>query len=409
MTVHKRCRPRTYGALALALGLVLGPAGSAWATKPAKPPKPMTVKVLAPMVKEATACTMLHPVRCDPLQAIVGQGAAVVGPATLTLLGKPDPATRAVAAAIAGQVKLADAGPKLLTLLGDKDPRVRLAAIAAVGRINPDGAVAALSKALGTEDVNEKLVTTVALGETRSPAAFTPLLSQLTHFHPKVKAAACRALGSLGDKRATPALAVMLADPKVPWPAKQAAAAALGKLRDQNAVGMLLQVTGHDEDKVRVAAIDALGNIGDARAVGAISLLMRQPSLAMTAAIALGRIQHADALPALIRVLKERKHGSEVIEKAFWAAGEIKSASAVPALRPMLKDEDPRIVVWAADALGRIGDEKAAEALLDALRRDEQEVKEMAAWALQQLSGINLGLDIERWETWVYDPTRNPE
>jgi hypothetical protein len=26
----------------------------------------------------------------------------------------------------------------------------------------------------------------------------------------------------------------------------------------------------------------------------------------------------------------------------------------------------------------------------------------MAAWALQEISGKNLGLDVERWEAWVY-------
>ena len=51
---------------------------------------------------------------------------------------------------------------------------------------------------------------------------------------------------------------------------------------------------------------------------------------------------------------------------------------------------------------GRIADESSSEALLGALKRDEQEVKEMAAWALQEISGKNLGLDVERWESWVF-------
>lgn len=392
------------GLLAALLALSVGPSASA---QPADPGKPVPVKKVRPLVTEAGECTMLHPQRCEALKAVVALGPGA-GPALVTLLGDKKPEVRAAAAAAAGHLKVEAAGPRLLQLIEDKDARVRMAAITATGRVRAEGAVSALSKALGTEDVNEKLVTTVALGETGSAAAFTPLVSQLTHFHPKVKAAAARALASLGDKRATGYLAVMLADPAVRWPAKRAACDALGKLADPDGVAMLLMMTGHDELKVRLSAIHALGAIGDARAAGALGLLLRQPALAMPCAVAIGRIKSADALPALIRVVTERAHASEVIEKAFWAVGEIHSPSAVTALLPMLDDADPRIALWAADALGRIGDERAAEPLLDALRRDEQEVKEMAAWALQQLSGINLGLDIERWEGWVYAPERNP-
>ncbi len=368
--------------------------------------QPVTSKALAPLVKQATACTMLHPARCEALKKILAYGADGAGPALVKLMGEKDPAKLAAVVAAAGQLRVTEVGPKLLPLLESKDQRLRMAAITATGRVNPEGAVAALGKALGATDVNEKLVTSVALGATGSPAALTTLVSQLSHFHPKVKSAAARALGALGDKRATEPLAVLLAEPEVRWPAKKAASDALGKIGDPDGAPMLLLMLGHAETAVRTAAITALGAMGDQRAVAALGLLMRQEELSLACATALGRIKHADALPALIRVLKERRLPQPVIEKTFWAVGEIKSASAVTALKPMLKDDDPKIAMWACDALGRIGDLRASEALLDALRRDEQEVKEMAAWALQQLSGINLGLDIERWESWVYSPDR---
>lgn len=390
---------RALFAVSLAAGLLAAGAGSAWA-------QPMSTKALAPLVKQAAECPMLHPARCDALKTILSYGLEGAGPALTSAMKDKDPAKLAVVIAAAGQLRLKSLGPEVLPLLESKDQRLRMAAIAAIGRLNPEGAVAALGKALGATDVNEKLVTSVALGATGSPAALTPLVSQLTHFHPKVKAAAARALGALGDKRATEPLAVLLADPSVRWPPKKAAAVALGKLGDPDGAAMLFQMLGHTETAVRAAAIASLGALADPRAVGALGLLLREEELALGCATALGRIGHADALPSLIRVLKERRLPRPIIEKAFWAVGEIKSSSAVTALKPMLKDDDPKIAMWACDALGRIGDLRASEALLDALRRDEQEVKEMAAWALQQLSGINLGLDIERWESWVYSPDR---
>jgi HEAT repeat protein len=228
------------------------------------------------------------------------------------------------------------------------------------------------------------------------------LIGSLTHFHPKVRSAAARALGAMRDRRATLPIGTILADPTNRWPVRVAACEALARMGDPDGMAMLLMATSDPELQVKTAAIRALGQLGDPVAVPLLSLLMRDQAIAMVSIEALGRIGHIDALPALLRGITERKLPRETLQAAFLAVGALRSASAATALKPILADPDPEIATWAADALGRIADESSSEALVEALKREEKEVKEMAAWALQEISGKNLGLDVERWEAWVY-------
>ncbi|MEE2779686.1 MAG: HEAT repeat domain-containing protein [Myxococcota bacterium] len=367
---------------------------------------PSLAKVLK-KIQIATECSSLTPDRCRALKEIIDygdKGIKVVGQAMVKSEGRH----RAVAVTALGLMEAKEMGPQILGLFSDRDRGVRVAAIQAVGRLKPAGTPEALARAIGSENLNEKLVAAVALGRTGSPGAVEPLVSALSHFHPKVKMSAARSLGLLKAREATRPLAILLADPVTVAPVRRVLCAALGDIGDPDGVPILLQVLGDPDVRVRKDAISALGRLKDDRAIAALSLLARVDELADVSVVALGTIGHRDALPALIRLLKEKRQPKPVLQRAFWAVGSIRSPSSVSALKAFLKDPDTELVLWATDALGRLQDEHATEALLDVLRRDEPELKEMAAWALQQISGKNLGLDIKRWESWVYAPDRKP-
>lgn len=384
--------------LSLSLAGALTPPG--WAA-PAETPAPLSDARVRTLLKEAGACEVLHPSRCEPLKTLVSSG----GRGTQELikaLKSGVPEVRASAAAALGQLRTVVAGEALLGLLSDPDSRVVHAAITAVGRIKPKGGVDALTAALKNSDPSVAVAAAYALGSTRSPRAIDPLLKALTHEKARVRASAARSLGSIGSARAAFGLSTLLADPESRWPAREAAARSLGLIKSTDGVAMLLLMVGDPEPRVRLAAIDSLGLIGDPRGVTALVLMLREVDYGQAAAGSLGRIKSVDALPALIRVLKDRDLPLPIIEKSFWAIGAIGSSSSVSALKPFLKDEDPQFAVWAADALGRVGDLSAKVELFEALKREELQVKEMAAWALQKLSGFNLGLDVDRWESWVF-------
>ena len=394
-------RTRFVFSITLIVASLIATEGVAKRETAAPPAKPLKKKALRALVKEASACPVLHGSRCDALKTIVGHREAAA-PALMSFLRSKKPIQRAIAATALGAIGYGPAGAKVLPLIKDKDPAVQQAAVVATGRLAPDGAVRALARSAGKEELNLRVLATTALGLTRNAAAVTPLMRLLTDSHPKVQANAARSLGAIGNERATMALATMLADPVTRAPVRHAVAESLGRLGDPKAVAILLQATGETEPQIRKAAIVSLGQLKDPRAVRVLALLTRDAELREVAIRALGQIAHVDGLASLLRIAKEPGADPITVKQAFWALGEIKSESTVAALKPYLAAKDTQMVKLACDALGRVRLPSATQALIDTLHHADRDTREMAAWALQQLTGVNLGTDVGRWEEWFY-------
>ena len=71
-------------------------------------------------------------------------------------------------------------------------------------------------------------------------------------------------------------------------------------------------------------------------------------------------------------------------------------------MKTFLAAKDTQLILWTCDALGRNGSDSAVQPLIDTLNNEDEEVKKMAAWALQKITGVNLGTDVERWEKWFF-------
>jgi HEAT repeat protein len=396
---HISTVPRTLRtSLALSL-LLLALAPVAWAQQTAAP------ETIDPEIERliiaTESCSVFHPKRCEALKTLIERGHSTITP-LFSMLRRTEGKRRAACVRALAYVGDTAVGTELLALMNDRSEDVRIAAIDALSRLKPDGAVEALAQAAGSEQVNIKITAVVSLGRTRSPGALEPLLSCLDHFHPKVKSAAARSLGQVGDSRATEPLTVMLADPVHRTPVRLAVVEALGLLGDTSAVPMLLLALGDGAQKVRVEAIQSLGRLKDPRSIPALSLLLREENLALPIARALMIMGHAEAIPALIRAIRTPALSREVREACFTAIGSLGSKSTVSALTPFLAGEDLEVARWAASSLGRIGHRGAAVELLDAMGRDDPALLDMAAWALQQISGKKLGQDPVVWKKWVY-------
>ena len=124
-------------------------------------------------------------------------------------------------------------------------------------------------------------------------------------------------------------------------------------------VSLLIQALLEDKvSSVRAEAADALGEIGDIRAV--------EP---------------------LIQVLQEDEDYT-VRDHAVSALGEIGDARAVePLIQVLLEDEDYFVRGYAAEALGKIGDVRAVEALTQALEDEDYFVQRKAELALEKIQG----------------------
>jgi HEAT repeat protein len=119
----------------------------------------------------------------------------------------------------------------------------------------------------------------------------------------KEKADACRELGLIGAKDAVPALAALLADPKLSHMARYG----LEPIPDPSVDEALRDAAGKLKGRPLVGVIGSLGVRRDPKAVPLLTKMLEnpEPDVAPTAARSLGKIGTADAAKVLQQALAE--------------------------------------------------------------------------------------------------------
>jgi predicted RNA-binding protein with PIN domain len=126
--------------------------------------------------------------------------------------------------------------------------------------------VSAWTEKLYAGDAGEAQLAARWLGQHGGKDALEPLEDALTHSDARVRAAALLALGDLGNRRALPALRDRLEHDGASL-AREAAAQSLGRLGDRSVESALETAAGADaKSKVRKAARDALAQVRARRA-----------------------------------------------------------------------------------------------------------------------------------------------
>ena len=257
-----------------------------------------------------------------------------------------------------------------------------------------------------------------------------------------VRGTAAEALGKMGDKRAVWPLIQTLKD-KQEY-VRELAAEALGEIGDKRAVQFLMKVLKKDKDKdVREAAMEALGKMGvivkrdpdgklrsglsaDEKGAAHIQALKdrdkdaridkellthiralkdRDKGVRKAAAEALGKIGNKRAVEPLIQAFEDIDWAvREAAVEALYKIGK----SAIGLLNRALKDKNELVRLSAAEALGKIGGNKAVRALTRALKDEDMYVRQAAAEAVGILRSkaapateyfISDGTKIE-WSKW---------
>jgi beta-lactamase regulating signal transducer with metallopeptidase domain len=199
------------------------------------------------------------------------------------------------------------------------------------------------------------------------------------------------------------------------------AAWSLGEREDPRAVPHLVGALDDTSIEVRIAAAWALGEIKEPAAIPALASRVGDPEPLMRemVVLALGEIEHPDAVPALTMA---RERDRSLAPAVAWALEEISGEAARAARRELASvvPVTPHRQVWmgvlpsesgghrrdprhaelmaalrtgspearrsAACQLGRLGDEAAVEALLEAMRDADPAVRSMAVWALDEIN-----------------------
>jgi len=191
-------------------------------------------------------------------------------------------------------------------------------------------------------------------------------------------------------------------DPDTQWKA----AAALGTLGDL-ALEDLVRGLDHPDVRVRLGILEALGEIGDARAARPLQVILagdKSSEIRWAAALALGNLGGAGAIPSLVKALGDpdkyvRFGAATALGRLAWepGSGEERALSLIarqewPPLPPLgsqavgpllraTRDRDPAIRARAVEILGEIGGQGAGEACGPILRDPDGEVRWRATLA----------------------------
>jgi HEAT repeat protein len=196
-----------------------------------------------------------------------------------------------------------------------------------------------------------------------------------------VREAAAQALGELGDKRAVKPLLSVLKKYSDAGRTGRAAATALGRLGDRRAVESLIDVL--NDSVLSESAAQALGMLGEPRAVDPLVDLLRGQYNNYPAEDALVQFGPAYAVVPLIRTLDEAS--ADVRVRIARVLGELHDERAVTALADLLRDSEDEVRSAAAKALGIQGNKRAVQPLIDALVKGEIS----AARSLGELKDVN--------------------
>jgi HEAT repeat protein len=272
---------------------------------------------------------------------------------------------------------------RLKVALREGDPSARLAA---AGALTEMGVPADPATRAWHVVAMQKWDEAVAM----NAAAVEPLAAALKLRDVSVRNAATKALVTIGQPAFDPLVAT-LRDSNMD--ARLAAAKALGALGDARAVEPLIAAIKGSNRDVHWAVVMAVYQLGDVRAVELLIPMLEYwrlyswapafgKKVSRTAAEALGRLGDARAVPPLLEALKSDDW--DLITLAYEALARIGQPAAEP-LVATLKNTEQWARKYAIEALGEIG-QPAVEPLLSAFTYDSTiDVTETAKSALVRI------------------------
>ncbi len=270
---------------------------------------------------------------------------------------------------------MADAVDDLLEALEDVDDSTREEAAKSLAELGDPGTLEALLRA--TEDDYWAVRNHAATGLSKigGPQAMESLITLFNDTIMEVRNAAVAAMARVGAVT-TPRLLASLKDER--WRIREHAAKAAGDIGDAGAVDALVTACRDRDGAVKSAAAEALGKIGDPRAIPPLTKLFRDSSkivreTAGTALVAIGE----PSVDGLIACLQDkdfvvRCHGARALggmtSDYQYGRSWVKDPKVVDALVGALKDPDRAVREDATIALGMIGDPKAIDPLIEAMK-----------------------------------------
>ena len=245
--------------------------------------------------------------------------------------------------------------------LEDRDPKVRVQAVQQLRKLKAKQAAPRISALLKDPLVKEEAA--LALEDLSGPEQVDALLDAVDT--------------TVGAGSDTAARAANRTNARI--------AEALGNIGDARAGPALLRLARSGDDNVRIAAVEALGNVKSKDAVPELSHIVDDPTapplLIKRAVVALGQIGDTAGIPALAHALVIERQGVSFLSDSSFALF-LMGPSAVEPLMKIAQDQDPAYFAWAKEnnrapagtyaktalVLGDLEDQRAVPVLLAKLK-----------------------------------------
>ncbi len=179
----------------------------------------------------------------------------------------------------------------LIRLLKDANEDVRTSAAEALERLEGIQNMDSLTEKYRSGDLSIKLKVVYAMGKLRADDCLPILIHALSQEEEDLRAATIRVLGEMGDNRTLQPLLALLNDPS---PTIQTMAVeALSNFQHENLVPHIIPIIDRDNKYLVIAALETLGKLNAAGAIDKILVLTENDDddIRRTAAVVLGQIE----------------------------------------------------------------------------------------------------------------------
>lgn len=285
-------------------------------------------------------------------------------------LRHPQATLRRTAASAIDSIGHADLADRVRVLLTDPETHVREAAATIAGYFGFPGCMPGVLACCHDDDESVRRAAVEQLAHFDDPRALEMLTEALESGTPPLRAAAARALAHVAAAEALPRLGAACRDAD-PWVRYYAARSAGHHQRAELVPDLLVLATEDAVPPVRIAAVEALTEIGAAEAVAALGPLAmdHDPMIAQAALAALGRARNPVALPTLLGALASseplRQRAALDALAGFCHVPGVDVASAVSELAALASAAgDTGVRARALGVLARLGGEAGVTALI---------------------------------------------
>ncbi|HEY6007434.1 MAG TPA: HEAT repeat domain-containing protein [Geobacteraceae bacterium] len=316
--------------------------------------------------------------------------------------------TRLRAAMLLGHLKEGGAPHVIACLFHDEDVGVRREVVKAIGLQQVRDAVPLLKEVLSDPDDHVREAAVIALAEFGEPVLLQELLALLGSGKEPLDYAVIRAIGKMRARDAGVSLVEHLASGRVSRQVEYAIVETLGKISYKPASELISRhYLQHADPDFRRLAVEALGNLGDQDSLNGVEASARDPhwSVRIAALHVLGNLGGVRELPILVAAMTDPDH--MVRKHAIITLGNLRNATTVPELvkqltdmemskyafeallgfgrsalpwlhRLMKKDYPLEVRERVIDLIGKVGDHKSVEPLMELLE-DPSPVIRLAA------------------------------